>query len=165
MLCLAFSEIQSRDFLAALPIPGLRSGSNAKAFFNPHLSGVIISATPIGAVLYYPRRASRQVLGFGLTIHGCPRKLIPAYPMCPGCLQQVQANAWTSIAGTETAKIPAGMTDIITPGEATIRIAKHEWWSETRGFAKPMPKPRGGHVDTIWKFNRGVVRKDSGWTR
>ena len=86
MLCLAFSEIQSRDFLAALPIPGLRSGSNAKAFFNPHLSGVIISATPIGAVLYYPRRASRQVLGFGLTIHGCPRKLIPAYPMCPGCL-------------------------------------------------------------------------------
>ena len=32
MLCLAFSEIQSRDFLAVSPIPGLRSGSNAKAF-------------------------------------------------------------------------------------------------------------------------------------
>jgi hypothetical protein len=49
MLFLAFSEIQSRDFLAASPIPGLRSGSNAEAFFNPHLSGVIISAAPIGA--------------------------------------------------------------------------------------------------------------------
>ena len=32
MLFLAFSEIQSRDFLAVSPIPGLRSGSNAKAF-------------------------------------------------------------------------------------------------------------------------------------
>ena len=41
ILFLAFSEIQSRDFLAASPIPGLRSGSNAKAFSTLTYPGVL----------------------------------------------------------------------------------------------------------------------------
>ena len=41
MLFLAFSEIQSWDFLAASPIPGLRSGSNAKAFSTLTYPGLL----------------------------------------------------------------------------------------------------------------------------
>ena len=41
MLFLAFSEIQSRDFLAALPIPGLRLGSNAEAFSTLTYPGLL----------------------------------------------------------------------------------------------------------------------------
>ena len=41
MLFLAFSDIQSRDFLAVSPIPGLRSGSNAKAFSTLTYPGLL----------------------------------------------------------------------------------------------------------------------------
>ena len=41
MLFLAFSEIQSRDFWAASPILGLRSGSNAKAYSTLTYPGLL----------------------------------------------------------------------------------------------------------------------------
>ncbi len=40
MLFVAFSSFLASGFLVASLIPGLRSGSNAVAFFSPHLSGV-----------------------------------------------------------------------------------------------------------------------------
>ena len=51
MLFLAFSEIQSRDFLAASPIPGLRSGSIAKAFSTLTYPG--LSNRPLLLELYF----------------------------------------------------------------------------------------------------------------
>jgi len=71
---LPFLHSLPRDFLIASLIPGLRSCSNAVAFFSSHLSGItpkrdgfaIISATPIGAWCYSHWWLTQWIRRFGL---------------------------------------------------------------------------------------------------
>ena len=116
MLFLAFSSFLASGFLVASPIPGLRSGSNALTFFTPHLFGVIKSVTPIGVWCFSDWWLTKWIRGFGL-------------------LKLMGNLVWYM-----GRKIPAGMADLITPGEAAIRIAKQEWWSATRGRSEQQEK-------------------------
>ena len=47
---------------------------------------------------------------------------------------------------TGTAKIPAGMTDFITPGAATITHAAHGRWSESRGLPSQCQNPESAKL-------------------
>ena len=135
-------------FFVCFANPRTAFGFKRRGVFNPHLSGVIRSAAPIGA-------------GLAL-IRGLYSEFADLVWLYIGASNRPRRTLEPTLQVTETTKIPAGMTDIITLGEATISHAAHGRWSETRGFAKPIPKPRGGHVGTIRKFNRGVTGKDSG---
>ena len=57
-------------FLGCFANPRTAFGFKRKGVFNPHLSGVIRSPAPIGALFCHPRRASRQICGFGLANTG-----------------------------------------------------------------------------------------------
>jgi len=69
-------------FFGCFANPRTAFGFKRKGVFNPHLSGVIISAAPIGAIFYHPRRPSRKICGFGLANTGAP--------MCRGASNRVR---------------------------------------------------------------------------
>ena len=117
-------------FIGCFANPRTAFGFKRRGVFNPHLSGVIISAAPIGALFCHPRRPSRQICGFGL------------------------ANT-----GAGTAKIPAGMTDFITPGAATIRIAKHDDGAKPGGIRSQNQNPEAAMLAQSESSIEGLTGK------